>query len=79
MEDKVQHRRIFRSKSENQYQNLQIGVLNIPAPQMDGRDPIRRHGGIRGRKISTPRGTFAPETIQEIVPQFIRNNKLQIR
>ena len=79
MEDNIQNRRLFRSISEDQYQNLQIGVLNIPAPQMNGRDPIRSHEALRRRKISTPRGTFAPETIQEIVPQFIRNNKLQIK
>ena len=65
--NKVENRRLFRSISEDQYQNLHIGVLNVPAPQVNGRDPIRSQEALRRRKSSTPRGTFAPETIQELV------------
>ena len=70
METKIENRRLFRSisedpKRENQYHHIQLGVINIPAPQTTG--GRAGHEALRRRKISTPRGIFAPETIEEIV------------
>ena len=72
LETKIEHRRLFRSISEDQYRHLTIGVLNIPAPSQTatGRGGGGPQEALRrrvSRRISTPRGIFAPETIEEQV------------